>query len=95
MCAYWAVDTQLWATSKDWLFGVYLTTKKKSAPWRANFREPRSTALYPNPRYNEARYKEDRLYFLNVSFNNNSQYQNKIIPPNINSYLVVCRHVVV
>ena len=36
--------------------------KKKNAPWRANFREPRSTALYPNPRYNEARYNEGRLY---------------------------------
>ena len=34
----------------------------KSAPWRTKFWEPRSTALYPNPRYNEARYKEGRLY---------------------------------
>ena len=34
----------------------------KSAPQRAKFQEPRSTALYPNPRYNEARYKEGRLY---------------------------------
>ena len=34
----------------------------KSAPWRAKFRETRSTASYPNPRYNEARYKEGRLY---------------------------------
>ena len=65
MCSYWAVDTQLWA-NKDWLFGVYLLQtkqkKKKNAPWRANFREPRSTALYPNPRYNEVRYNEGRLY---------------------------------
>ena len=38
--------------------------KKKTAPWRANFREPRSTALYPNPCYNEARYKEGRLYII-------------------------------
>ena len=43
------MDTQLWAN------------KKKR--WRANFREPRSTTLYPNPRYNEARYNEGRLYF--------------------------------
>ena len=42
-------------------FGVYLTIKKKKKPWQANFREPRSTALYPIPRYNEARYKEGRL----------------------------------
>ena len=34
----------------------------KSAPSQAKFREPRSTALYPNPRYNEARYNEGRLY---------------------------------
>ena len=57
MCAYWAVDTQLWVWSIP-----NLKKKKKSAPWRANFREPRSTALYPIPRYNEARYKEGRLY---------------------------------
>ena len=34
----------------------------KIAPWRAKFREPRTTALYPNPRYNEVRYNEGRLY---------------------------------
>ena len=33
----------------------------KSATYRTKFREPRSTALDPNPRYNEARYKEGRL----------------------------------
>ena len=42
---------------------IIIKKKKKNAPWRANFREPRSTALYPNPRYNEARYNEGRLYF--------------------------------
>ena len=36
----------------------------KSAPQRAKFREPRSTELYPNPCYNEARYKEGRLYLI-------------------------------
>ena len=56
MCAYWAVDTQLWANKKK------NNNNNNSAPWRANFREPRSTALYPNPRYNEARYNEGRLY---------------------------------
>ena len=38
----------------------------KIAPWRAKFREPRSTTLYPNPRYNEGRYKEGRLYHHNI-----------------------------
>ena len=40
--------------------------KKKNAPWRADFREPRSTALYPIPRYNEARYNEGRLYLVGL-----------------------------
>ena len=70
-------STQLCVHTEQWIHNFGLTPalaqklavwsipkkkKKRSAPWRANFREPRSTALYPNPRYNEARYKEGRLY---------------------------------
>ena len=47
----------------------------KSAPYRAKFWEPRSTALYPNPRYNEVRYNKGRLYVaithrINIALNN-------------------------
>ena len=69
-------STQLCVHTEQWIHNFGLTSvlaqrlavwsipKKKTAPWRANFREPRSTALYPNPRYNEARYNEGRLYLL-------------------------------
>ena len=58
-------STQLCVHTEQWIHNFGLTKKKKkkkkkNAPWRANFREPRSTALYPNPRYNEARYNEGR-----------------------------------
>ena len=32
--------------------------------WIDNFGLTRSTALYPNPRYSKARYKEGRLYLI-------------------------------
>ena len=56
-------STQLCVHTEQWIhnFGLTRKKKKKTPPWRANFREPRSTALYPNPRYNEARYNEGRL----------------------------------
>ena len=46
-------STQLCVHTEQWIHNFGLT------PW-----EPRSTALYPNPRYNEARYNEGRLYFI-------------------------------
>ena len=67
-------STQLCVHTEQWIHNFGLTPvlaqrlavwsipnykkKKKNDTWRANFREPRSTALYPIPRYNEARYNE-------------------------------------
>ena len=75
-------STQLCVHTEQWIHNFGLTPvlaqrlavwsvpkkekEKKTSPWRANFREPRSTALYPNPRYNEARYNEGRLYYINI-----------------------------